>query len=66
VRELDQVTIPTHVAESFEIVPHGTIVWYVDGAGFATVECAVAADNPDGLETKLVDVDISELRPQSD
>lgn len=61
-KELDEVIIPAHIAESVGVVPHGTIVWYVDGADFATVECAVAADNPDGLETKLIDVDIKELR----
>ena len=61
-QELDEVAIPDHIAEKLGIVAHGTIVWHVEGAGHATVECAVTGVNPDGLETKLVDVDINELR----
>jgi hypothetical protein len=62
IKELDEVTIPSHLAETLGVVAHGTIVWYVHGADFATVECAIVENNPDGLETKLVDVDINKLR----
>jgi len=61
-KELDEVTIPPYIAEKFGVVGSGTIVWYVQGANYATVECAVIGDNLQGLETKLVDVDINELR----
>jgi hypothetical protein len=61
-KELDEVIIPSHIAEKLGIVESGTIVWYIKGASYATVECAVTGDNPQGIETKLVDVDINEIR----
>jgi hypothetical protein len=61
-KELDEVVIPHHISIKSGVVELGTIVWYVCGADYATVECAVVGDNPEGIQTKLIDVDINDLR----
>lgn len=60
-KELDEVDIPIEIAEKEGVFSFGTVVWYLDGAPFATVECTVLKDNPDWLETKLLDIDIKDL-----
>jgi len=61
--ELAVVAISDEIARQERVDAEGTVVWYVDGAPFATVECQCIDDNPDGLKTKLLDVQLPELRP---
>ena len=63
-KELDEVVIPFIIAEKAGVVRSGTIVWYVPDAVYATVECAILADNPEGIKTRLIDVSISKLQPR--
>jgi hypothetical protein len=62
-QEIDVVSIPEIIADRERVKPQGTVVWYVDGAPYATVECQCTDDNPDGLKTKLLDVQLLDLRP---
>lgn len=62
-RELDEVLIPRELAEAERVEPQGTVVWFLSGATFATVECRVVDNNPDGLKTKLLDVAVDTLQP---
>jgi hypothetical protein len=58
-RELDEVTIPSDIAEREGVVQHGTVVWYVDGAPYATIECAVLGSTGIGNNTKLIDIEVN-------
>jgi len=60
-KEADFVAIPSDLALAAGVTPMGTIVWHVPEAPFATVECQVVADNPNGWVTELVDVPLERL-----
>ena len=59
-REVDVVEIPEKTASEAGARPRGTVVWYVEGAPFATVECRLLGDDP--LRTVLIDVPVVDLR----
>jgi hypothetical protein len=61
-QELDVVGIPKAIAARERVNDRGTIVWHVEGAPYVTVECRCLDDNPDGLNTKLLDIELSDLR----
>lgn len=60
-RELDVISIPKILARHERVKVEGTVVWFVEGASFATIECQCVEDNADGLKTKLLDVQLSDL-----
>ena len=60
-KELDRVSIPEYLAQSRGVYSCGTIVWYVPGATFATVECLKIDDNKDGLKTEVIDINVEDL-----
>ena len=61
--ELDAVMVPQALATDEGVEGKGAIVWHVASAPYATVECRVLDENPDGLRTKLLDIPIADLRP---
>jgi hypothetical protein len=63
-QELEVVGIPEAIAEKERVKPQGTVVWYVEGAPYATVECQCIDNYPEGLSTKLLDVQLPDLRPR--
>jgi hypothetical protein len=63
INELDLVRIPQELASAEGVEARGTVVWYVSPAPTATVECVSLSDPIDRLETKLLDISISDLEP---
>jgi hypothetical protein len=61
IRELDEVLIPEPVAKLHGTESTGTVVWFVSGSRFATVECKVINSTKFPPETKLVDVPIGDI-----
>jgi len=61
-KELDEVFIPQEVSDLEGVELRGTIVWYIDGASYATIECAVRGGTGVGDETKLLDIDVNSIR----
>jgi hypothetical protein len=61
-RELAEVLIPSDLADSKGVENSGTVVWYVPGAVYATVECRVIDNNADGLKTELLDVNVNDIK----
>ncbi len=60
-KELDEVCIPHDIADRERVEERGTIVWYVEGASYATIECAVLGGTGVGDETKLLDISVTLL-----
>lgn len=44
-RELDEVRIPRELAALEKVSELGTIVWYVEGASYASVDCALLGED---------------------
>ena len=63
IKELDEVKIPPALAAAERVEECGTVVWCQPGATFATIECRIIDSNPDGLDTKLLDVAVDAVRP---
>jgi hypothetical protein len=61
-RELDEVRIPRELAALEKVSELGTIVWYVEGASYATVECALLGEEGSRAQTKFLDVEVKFLR----
>ena len=62
IKELAVVTIPETIAAQAEVEAQGTVVWFLDEADIATVECQCIHNNPDGLVTKLLDIPVADMR----
>jgi hypothetical protein len=60
--ELESVTIPEATARLNGVIARGTIVWFVAGADYATVECTEVGGRA-GLDSRLVDVPLDDLSP---
>ncbi len=62
IKELDVVCIPNDLADREGVERQGTVVWYVEGAPYVTVECAVLGGVGIGDKTKLLDIDLDLVR----